>query len=245
MASDASKGATKKRISSTALEEDASVSLVVPAGKRKDVPVYVERTKGLKSYTICNNKGGVGKTTLCFQLSTLYATQHPDETVVVIDFCPQANLSVMMLGGGVAGQERVEEICAADLREAENTSGFSYLYKADRSVVMRDTVDLSPLLVKPSEVNKRIPKNLHLLPGSQNLSIIDVRLASTSSQHQIMVNQQKCWEHIHTSLRRSLVKLQKDWKRPVCVFIDTNPSFAVFTGTLWGAGVSRICGDGY
>ena len=43
------------------------------------------------------NKGGVGKTTLTFHLSTAYAYLHPDKRVVVVDMCPQANLSNTML----------------------------------------------------------------------------------------------------------------------------------------------------
>lgn len=43
------------------------------------------------------NKGGVGKTTLTFHLSTAYAHLNPDKRVVVVDMCPQANLSNTML----------------------------------------------------------------------------------------------------------------------------------------------------
>lgn len=42
-------------------------------------------------YAFYNNKGGVGKTTLCSNASTLYAKTNPNTQVLVIDMCPQAN----------------------------------------------------------------------------------------------------------------------------------------------------------
>lgn len=53
-----------------------------------------------KSYVIWNNKGGVGKSTMTFHIASVYAEQNPDRDVVVIDMCPQANSSMMLLGGG-------------------------------------------------------------------------------------------------------------------------------------------------
>lgn len=48
-------------------------------------------------YAIWNNKG-VGKSYLTFQLASEYARQHTDKKVLVIDLCPQANSSSMLLG---------------------------------------------------------------------------------------------------------------------------------------------------
>lgn len=46
-----------------------------------------------KKYLIWNNKGGVGKTFLTYNLAVEYAIAHSDEDVVVIDACPQSNVS--------------------------------------------------------------------------------------------------------------------------------------------------------
>ena len=46
-----------------------------------------------------NNKGGTGKTTLAFQVLSEYARQNSDKKILVIDVCPQANLSELLLGG--------------------------------------------------------------------------------------------------------------------------------------------------
>lgn len=50
-----------------------------------------------ESYVIWNNKGGVGKTTLTFHMATQYAESNPDVNVLVIDLCPQANISMALL----------------------------------------------------------------------------------------------------------------------------------------------------
>lgn len=64
-----------------------------------------------KNFAVWNNKGGVGKSTITFHLSSRYAETHPDEDVLVIDMCPQANVSMMLLGGGTIGEQRVMNYC--------------------------------------------------------------------------------------------------------------------------------------
>jgi cellulose biosynthesis protein BcsQ len=54
---------------------------------------------GKVSDTFCfwTNKGGVGKTTLCFHAATTYAQTHPSHQVILVDCDPQANLSATVL----------------------------------------------------------------------------------------------------------------------------------------------------
>ena len=61
-------------------------------------------------YSIWNNKGGVGKSYLTFQIASEYAIQNPDKKVLVIDLCPQANSSSMLLGGMVNGERVLNAI---------------------------------------------------------------------------------------------------------------------------------------
>ena len=51
----------------------------------------------IESYGLFTNKGGVGKTTLTFHLASLYAELNPDKRIVLVDMCPQANLSNTVL----------------------------------------------------------------------------------------------------------------------------------------------------
>ena len=71
------------------------------------------------SYAIWNNKGGVGKSFLSFVLATEYAKKHEDKIVCVIDVCPQANVSEILLGGGL-GDGRLGYSNLARLLEHDN-----------------------------------------------------------------------------------------------------------------------------
>lgn len=51
----------------------------------------------VETFGLWTNKGGVGKTTLTFHLSSLYAHLYPEKRVVLLDMCPQANLSHTVL----------------------------------------------------------------------------------------------------------------------------------------------------
>ena len=53
----------------------------------------------MERITFWNNKGGTGKTSLAFQTICQYAHENPSEKILVIDVCPQANLSELLLGG--------------------------------------------------------------------------------------------------------------------------------------------------
>jgi cellulose biosynthesis protein BcsQ len=68
-------------------------------------------------YAIWNNKGGVGKSYLTFQIASEYAKTHPQQNVLVVDLCPQANASSMLLGGIIAGEERLVEIASKSRRQ--------------------------------------------------------------------------------------------------------------------------------
>lgn len=50
------------------------------------------------SYVVWNNRGGSGKTNLTYHLAIKYAYRNPDKTVLVVDMCPQADLSHAFLG---------------------------------------------------------------------------------------------------------------------------------------------------
>jgi chromosome partitioning protein len=73
-------------------------------------------------YSIYNNKGGVGKTTLCQNLASLYAENNPEKQVLVIDLCPQSNISHFLLGGGHAGYDQHQKLQTTSSRK--NIAGF-------------------------------------------------------------------------------------------------------------------------
>lgn len=67
-------------------------------------------------YALWNNKGGVGKSYLTFQIASEYARTHPDQKILVIDLCPQANASSMLLGGVIRGEAALNELSSGEPR---------------------------------------------------------------------------------------------------------------------------------
>lgn len=57
------------------------------------------------SYVVWANKGGIGKSTLSFQLACAAAEANPTKKVYVVDISPQCDVSRMLLGGGHHGGE--------------------------------------------------------------------------------------------------------------------------------------------
>ncbi|VAN28366.1 ATPase domain-containing protein [Klebsiella variicola] len=54
----------------------------------------------MASYVLWANKGGIGKSTLTFQLACKYARTNSEIPTFVIDLSPQCDVSRMLLGGG-------------------------------------------------------------------------------------------------------------------------------------------------
>ena len=94
---------------------------------------------------------GVGKTTLTFHMATQYALTHPRENVLVIDLCPQANVSSALL----QGRKKV-----ARLTSERKTVSF-YLHQVSSSNNL-STVNLPALLTQVSGFNNQIPPNVYV-----------------------------------------------------------------------------------
>ena len=87
-------------------------------------------------YSFYNNKGGVGKTTICQNAATIYAKNNPKTQVLVIDLCPQANISQFLLGGGHKGYKQNQKIQSQSSRK--NIVGFfDWLLKGNSGFSLR------------------------------------------------------------------------------------------------------------
>lgn len=174
-----------------------------------------------KKYLIWNNKGGVGKTFLSYSLSVEYAIAHPNEDVVVIDACPQSNVSEIVLGGNGTGEENLDKF-----RDTERTIA-GYIKERFRKSQLTKLGNEYSYFVKADEVNKRMPSNLFLLPGDIDLDICSKLIAYIGSSPA-----KGAWR-ASRSLLIDLVdafETNKDLeRRPKTFFIDCNPSFANYT----------------
>ncbi|AUB42968.1 Cellulose biosynthesis protein BcsQ (plasmid) [Nostoc flagelliforme CCNUN1] len=173
-----------------------------------------------KSYVIWNNKGGVGKSTITFHVASAYAAKNPDRDIVVIDMCPQANVSMILLGGGKIGETNLQSLISQSI--PKTVVGY-----ITNSILGFDVSNLQNYIIKISDENKYLPENMYLLSGDGNLELIAPLLSERANAIPLSEND-KPWEKIH-SIIKSLTKKQINSPRPCTFFIDTNPSFSVYT----------------
>ncbi|XP_071169113.1 uncharacterized protein [Mytilus edulis] len=206
------------------------------------------------SFVVWNNKGGAGKTTLTFHLSTEYAIQNPKVKVVIFDLCPQANISAALLSnkdekdGGFRGDDMVRAIPDGRKVSCSDIDGKVKTYDRTVSGYLMAQNDItkikhSEFLVQPAlEVhpNKFISENLFLLCGDQYLEVISRGLDS----ERILLRPQSTdgpWKKITSYMkvfRDELVK--SDPTSNYVFFIDTNPSFSFYTELAITAGTRLI-----
>lgn len=172
-------------------------------------------------YSFYNNKGGVGKTTLCQNAAAMYAESHPDKQVLVIDLCPQANISQFLLGGGHRGYTQNQRIQSQSTRK--NIVGFmDWLLKGNSKF----TRIRRSYKVKVSDYNDKLSSNVYLISGDSFLESLSLAL------NYAVINPANlnAWKEYMTAIRR-LCELEYDSEsyEGMVVFIDCNPSFSLYT----------------
>lgn len=179
----------------------------------------------INSYAIWNNKGGVGKSTITFHLASRYAELNPQTNVLVIDLCPQANSSMMLLGGGTQGEQQVINYCS----QAVPTTVVGYLSNVISNGSGAPLPDPNNYLVQVCTVNNNMPNNIFLLSGDGNLEPMAPAISDAASARALTPAAQP-WVWIHNIFRNLInnvvsTKADKNWM----VFVDTNPSFGIYT----------------
>ena len=171
-------------------------------------------------YAIWNNKGGVGKSYLTFQIACEYAREHRDRTVIVIDLCPQANASVMLLGGMDSGEDVLNQMATANPRLT--ISG--YMEERIRSPYVNPNVGARyATQVRP--INHHIPANVHLVVGDEALEVQASRVLSAC-----LPGPTDAWRTVHGWVGDLINDLlQAHGVDDTTVFIDCNPSFSIYT----------------
>lgn len=175
----------------------------------------------IQIYSFYNNKGGVGKTTLCFNAATLYAKNNPNTQVLVIDMCPQANISQYLLGGGKIGYQKNQRLQSSATRK--NIVGFiDWLLKGNSNFRKNST----SFIINVNQSNKNISENLYLIAGDSFLESLSLAL------NYAVINPAniKAWADYMTAIKR-LCEGEYDTEKykKMVVFIDCNPSFSIYT----------------
>lgn len=179
----------------------------------------------IRSYAVWNNKGGVGKSTITFHLASRYAEKNPDKKVLVIDLCPQSNSSMMLLGGGTTGENHVLNLCT----EATPRTVVGYLSTVISQGVGAPLPEPTDYLVNVHDFNTNMPDNLYLVCGDGNLEPMAPAISGAASAPALTPTTQP-WRWVHL-IFNELIKnaanriTESDWM----VFIDTNPSFSIYT----------------
>lgn len=172
-------------------------------------------------YAFYNNKGGVGKTTLCQNAACLYAENNPDRLILVIDLCPQANISQFFLGGGKKGYAANQRLQSQATRR--NIVGFMDWLLTGNSGF---TSIPSSYMTHASRYNAHLTENLYLIAGDSFLESLSLAL-NFATMNPGNVN---AWKEYVTAIGRlCAAELARTNFADMTVFIDCNPSFSVYT----------------
>jgi len=169
-------------------------------------------------YAIWNNKGGTGKTFLTFAIGCEYAHKHPDQKVVMLDLCPQANLSEIILGGNEKGPRILSE-----LLEKHKTIG-GYFDDRINSPQKVTGTEATYLIDNMTNYNKALPTNVFFVAGDSSLEL----QAQTISQISVQPLPLNSWTNVHNWLLDLIRGIETKLHNPV-FFIDCNPSFSSYT----------------
>lgn len=114
-------------------------------------------------YALWNNKGGVGKSFLSFVLSTEIAKIR-GTPVIVVDMCPQANLSEIILGGNGVGSERLEAL----IKERKTIGAY---FDTRINSPHTKTGGETSFMLDAHTLNPNLPRGIYLIPRDPSLEI--------------------------------------------------------------------------
>lgn len=171
-------------------------------------------------YAIWNNKGGVGKSYLTFQIAAEYARINPQKKVLVVDLCPQANSSSMLLGGMIAGERVLNAIHA----QPDRPTIAGYMETRIASPYVSPQTGAA-YVTRVRDHNPYVPNNLYLVSGDERLEVQASRVANATRP-----GPADSWRIVHLWVKDLITDVLNSWDNPeTCVFIDCNPSFSIYT----------------
>lgn len=172
-------------------------------------------------YSFWNNKGGTGKTSLAFQSVSMFAENKPNARILVVDLCPQANLSELLLGGLVGeGSVQLQKL-------QDKTPRCSIGYFQDRlpSPYSMPAINAQGYICKPSHFNSNISENIDLIAGD---ALVELQSNAITTLANTQIPGTNTWLQIIDWLNNLVTKLCDDYDYDY-LFVDANPSFSVYT----------------
>ncbi|EGQ9245418.1 ParA family protein [Vibrio parahaemolyticus] len=174
----------------------------------------------MRKYSFWNNKGGTGKTSLAFQSITMFAEQNPDARILVIDLCPQANLSELLLGGLIGeGSRKLSEIQDGAIR----CSVGGYFQERLPAPYTMPTLDVHDYICKPSVYNNNIKENIDLVAGD---ALVELQSNAITTLANTQIPGTNTWLAIIDWVNDFVEQVDGEYTH---LFVDANPSFSVYT----------------
>jgi cellulose biosynthesis protein BcsQ len=174
----------------------------------------------MRKYGFWNNKGGTGKTSLNFQAILAFAEKHPDQRILAMDLCPQANLSELMLGGLVGhGSRNLLQIQG----QTPRASAGGYFQLRLPSPYAPPPFQPGDFIVNPRQFNPHIPANVRLFAGDP---LLELQSTAVSTLANTQIPGTNPWLAVIDWLRDFINPITNDYDT---AFIDCNPSFSMYT----------------
>jgi cellulose biosynthesis protein BcsQ len=171
-------------------------------------------------YAFWNNKGGTGKTSLAFQAICRYAEKNPTKRLLVIDACPQANLSELFLGG-LTNKGGLKLLQRQGLVPRCSLGGYFQLRLP--SPYSPPAFQPNDFITNPHSLNGLVPSNIDLVCGDPLLEL-QSNAINTLSNTQIPGTD--TWIAVLDWIRDFLAPIEKQYDQ---IFLDCNPSFSIYT----------------
>jgi hypothetical protein len=132
---------------------------------------------------------------------------------------------MMLLGGGATGEGHVLTLCT----EATPRTVVGYLSTVISQGVGAPLPNPEDYLVNVNDFNEHMPKNIYLMCGDGNLEPMAPAIFGAASAPALTPTTQP-WKWVHLIFKELIENTAKkmpksDWM----VFVDTNPSFSIYT----------------
>lgn len=203
---------------------DAVKNVIQRAGavqEGNDLPI---RSQKFKRYTVSSFRGGIGKSTLTFNLGYEMCET---ERLLMLDLCPQRNLSQSIFGDEILNFDST--VYDALISEITNTGDIDYEELAAR---------ISPFC--PSFLGSARKKS-YMIPGSSELFLFPSLLYSQLAQYgQLRGSKgQEASAKVLQSIK-TIIKNAEEKTSPDKVIVDTSPFFGGATHLAWVAADALI-----
>lgn len=157
---------------------------------------------------------------MIFQTVCGYAEKNSDKKILVIDLCPQANLSELFLGGQEnSGSERLFQIHGTLPRKSIG----GYFDNRLTSPFNPGNFNSNEYVVRPRDYNDHIGHNIDLVCGDP---LVELQVTAMNALANTNIPGISSWLSIISWLNDFLEPIEGKYDY---VFIDTNPSFSLYT----------------